>query len=248
MQKALDLIEAGSLPHRHSHACFMVDEASAAEVELSSLVYQRQAASIDAGGAEHLRNHPWLDALVASEKRDKESAGLGTTASLDKRQEGRAALGAGEQQEASRERSSCSTPEGAAPQGGEPPRAEPGKSSWISGPILLAIGLLALLAVALAWPRVPTREAINELGVHEAGKGVAQAYSEAVRLFRKAADMGDANAIINLGTMYANGRGVAQDGAEAMRLYRKAADMGHEGAKKRLNEINALQARKRLQK
>jgi hypothetical protein len=43
MKTALDLIEAGTLPHRHSHACVVVDEAEAAEVELSFFDYQRQA-------------------------------------------------------------------------------------------------------------------------------------------------------------------------------------------------------------
>lgn len=43
MEKALDLIEAGLLPHRHSHECVVVDEAGAAEVELSFFDYQRQA-------------------------------------------------------------------------------------------------------------------------------------------------------------------------------------------------------------
>ena len=43
MQTALDLIEAGPLPHSHSHACVVVDEAGAAEAEFSFFDYQHQA-------------------------------------------------------------------------------------------------------------------------------------------------------------------------------------------------------------
>ena len=43
MNTALDLIEAGPLPHSHSHACVVVDQAGAAEAEFSFFDYQRQA-------------------------------------------------------------------------------------------------------------------------------------------------------------------------------------------------------------
>jgi TPR repeat protein len=65
------------------------------------------------------------------------------------------------------------------------------------------------------------------LGVcYEDGSGVAQDEAEAVRLFRLAADQGNANAQCNLGMCYEDGSCVAKDEAEAVRLYRLAADQG----------------------
>lgn len=52
-----------------------------------------------------------------------------------------------------------------------------------------------------------------------------QDYAEAVRLYRRAADLGHAAAISNLGLCYANGEGVEQDHKEAVRLFRQAADL-----------------------
>ena len=51
--------------------------------------------------------------------------------------------------------------------------------------------------------------------------------AEAVRLYRQAAEQGNAKAQTNLGNMYVNGRGVPQDDAEAVRLFRQAAEQGH---------------------
>ena len=53
-----------------------------------------------------------------------------------------------------------------------------------------------------------------------------QVAEEAVRLYRLAAEQGDANAQFNLGVAYRNGRGVARDFAEAVRWYRLAAEQG----------------------
>ena len=52
-------------------------------------------------------------------------------------------------------------------------------------------------------------------------------YTKACRLFRLAADQGDAESQNKLGLMYERGHGVGQDYAEACRLYRLAADQGH---------------------
>jgi len=54
----------------------------------------------------------------------------------------------------------------------------------------------------------------------------AKQYDEAMRLYRKSADAGNARAMANLGKMYADGRGAAKNEAEALRLFRKAADVG----------------------
>lgn len=58
------------------------------------------------------------------------------------------------------------------------------------------------------------------------GRGVAQDYVEAVRLYRLAADQGHARAQCDLGLMFDCGLGVKQDKAEAVRLYRLAAEQG----------------------
>ena len=51
-------------------------------------------------------------------------------------------------------------------------------------------------------------------------------YADAISLFRLAADHGDADAQVNMGSFYENGRGVTQDYVKAMRWYRRAADQG----------------------
>jgi TPR repeat protein len=60
--------------------------------------------------------------------------------------------------------------------------------------------------------------------------GVAKDYAEAVRLFRLAAEQGDAGAQNNLGGMFEKGQGVAQDYAEALRLLRLSAAQGDAAA------------------
>ncbi len=70
--------------------------------------------------------------------------------------------------------------------------------------------------------------ALNKLGMmHLEGKGVQQSDSEAVRLWRLAADKGDASAQINLAMMYRDGRGVQQSDSETARLLRLAVDQGN---------------------
>ena len=47
-------------------------------------------------------------------------------------------------------------------------------------------------------------------------------HAEAARWYRKAADQGHVNAMVNLGTLYNNGEGVERDYAAALALYRQA--------------------------
>lgn len=69
--------------------------------------------------------------------------------------------------------------------------------------------------------------AMVELGKrYAAGRGVAQDYSEALRLYHLAADEDYPLGIALVGKMYDYGRGVPQDFQEAARWYRKAADAG----------------------
>jgi len=69
------------------------------------------------------------------------------------------------------------------------------------------------------------------------GVGTGQDYSEAMRWYRKAADLGEALAITNIGVLYDAGQGVPQDFVEAMRWYREAADLGQPRA---MTNIGAL--------
>ena len=62
------------------------------------------------------------------------------------------------------------------------------------------------------------------------GTGVAKNEQEACRLYKLAADQGDAVAQCNLGWMYENGKGVAKNEQEACRLYKLAAEQGDKRA------------------
>src|SRR5712692_1877137 len=54
-----------------------------------------------------------------------------------------------------------------------------------------------------------------------------EADAQAVDVYRKAAEQGDADAQSNLGWAYANGRGVSPDYTQAAQWYRKAAELGN---------------------
>ena len=54
-----------------------------------------------------------------------------------------------------------------------------------------------------------------------------QDYTTALRLWRLAAEQGDADSQSNLGRMYANGLGVPKDDKLAVKWYRLAADQGN---------------------
>jgi TPR repeat protein len=58
------------------------------------------------------------------------------------------------------------------------------------------------------------------------GRGVEQNDTEAVRLYKLAADQSNASAQASLGHMYFEGRGVERDNKEALRLYKLAVDQG----------------------
>ena len=68
----------------------------------------------------------------------------------------------------------------------------------------------------------------GDVGANEYGHphGVTKDIAEKVKLFREAADQGDARAQYNLGICYHDGRGVPRDEVEAVKWYRKAAEQG----------------------
>ena len=57
--------------------------------------------------------------------------------------------------------------------------------------------------------------------------GVTKTYYEAVKWYKKAADMGDAKGICSLARMYDYGYGVSKDSEKAEELYLKSAGMGY---------------------
>ena len=82
----------------------------------------------------------------------------------------------------------------------------------------------------------------NRIGlIYDEGKGVDEDDAEAVRWYRRGAELGNSYAQSNLGLMYEYGTGVRQDFDEAMRWFRKAADQGHEKAKTHLADLQKKQ-------
>jgi len=71
-----------------------------------------------------------------------------------------------------------------------------------------------------------TNSFFNQGYAYKHGEGVAKDYAEAVRLYRKGAELGDSRAQLELGLCYENGEGVSKDAVEAVMLYRKAAESG----------------------
>ena len=98
-------------------------------------------------------------------------------------------------------------------------------------------------------PTRETRTAQVNLGVfYEAGRGgLPQDDREAARLYKLAADQGNALAQNNLGFFYETGRGgLAKDDREAARLYKLAADQGNALAQGNLgNVLRELRASRR---
>jgi tetratricopeptide (TPR) repeat protein len=70
------------------------------------------------------------------------------------------------------------------------------------------------------------------LAAHQAGD-----FDTAQRRFRGAAELGDAQAMYNMGAMSLLGQGRAADSAEAARWFRQAADRGHLGAQNHLGVL-----------
>ncbi|QKI89985.1 tetratricopeptide repeat protein [Thiomicrorhabdus xiamenensis] len=86
-----------------------------------------------------------------------------------------------------------------------------------------------------------TQSAAPMQGKSDFDKGVEayerKDYSEAVRLFKKSAEQGDASSSYNLGVMYRNAEGIPQDLQESAYWYQKAAELGHVKAQYRLGML-----------
>ena len=68
-------------------------------------------------------------------------------------------------------------------------------------------------------------------------EGVNEDYSEAVKWFLKAAEQGNINAQLALGSCYYYGLGIAKDYFEAEKWWRKAAEQGSDEAVKNLKKL-----------
>ena len=58
-------------------------------------------------------------------------------------------------------------------------------------------------------------------------------------MYRKAAEQGDAQSQLILGSMFEEGLGVPKNLGESAVWYRKAAEQGSQAARKRLDELNS---------
>lgn len=96
-------------------------------------------------------------------------------------------------------------------------------------PVALALALVVLFYIRVTPP--PTSEtrvdqsAITLYNEAVAKRGAGQP-RDAVAFFRRAADLGEPRAMLELGEMYTGGMGVTRDDYEATRWFRKAADLG----------------------
>ncbi|MBR5333801.1 MAG: toll/interleukin-1 receptor domain-containing protein, partial [Alistipes sp.] len=86
-------------------------------------------------------------------------------------------------------------------------------------------------ATTSSTPQVSATDAYNKGNDYYVGRnGKTKSYEEAVKWYRKAAEMGHATSQYNLGYCYENGHGVTKDYSEAVKWYRKAAEQGHANA------------------
>jgi TPR repeat protein len=81
------------------------------------------------------------------------------------------------------------------------------------------------------WVKKKKAWAQNVMGqMYRDGEGVKQSYVMAKRLFKQAAQQGDASAMAHLGDMYYNGWGVEVSSERAKEYCEQAADLNHAGA------------------
>ena len=90
-----------------------------------------------------------------------------------------------------------------------------------------------------AEPVVESESTMSASEMYDKGDDYYQSgnYTEAVKWYRKAADLGHAGAQKSLGYCYHMGKGVTQSYSEAVKWYRKAADQGNVDAQNRLRGL-----------
>lgn len=102
----------------------------------------------------------------------------------------------------------------------------------------IAIGGVAVVKVVLYYYRCNYPQYQYERGLYyaeNAWKGIEDPF-KSVECFRKAAELGHAEAQYRLGDCYECARGVNKDLREAFKWYRKAAKQGHAEAQYRLGK------------
>jgi TPR repeat protein len=100
--------------------------------------------------------------------------------------------------------------------------------------LFLAASLSALAQqsspeIALTGPAAEvSAQGLYVIGItHFIGEVVPKDAVEAAKWFRRAAELGNADAQVQLGLMYGGGYGVPNDDVEASKWFRKAAEQGH---------------------
>jgi len=90
---------------------------------------------------------------------------------------------------------------------------------------------VAQLRAPVQWAQAQSSDAINDQGDNAYDR---KDYTEAMRLYRQAAAMGNATAEANVGFLYAKGYGVQQDYAQSVHWYLMAAEKGQREAQHNL--------------
>ena len=108
----------------------------------------------------------------------------------------------------------------------------------VKGLMLCAAVLISLCAARLVRAEDRSPAEMVALGRRlRDGDGCEKNPQKAERLFREAADLGDATALYNLGVCLEHGLGCDKNLEEAVMWYRRAAEQGHEGAKAALQRL-----------
>lgn len=96
-------------------------------------------------------------------------------------------------------------------------------------PMLGAFLITSALAWVVAWPSLLHADTSAEnQALYQAGLNAYQDkdYATAREKWLQAAELGNPQAMFNLGTLYANGEGVSGDAEQALNYFRRAADAG----------------------
>ncbi|EGB10894.1 hypothetical protein AURANDRAFT_21923, partial [Aureococcus anophagefferens] len=82
-------------------------------------------------------------------------------------------------------------------------------------------------------------EAITSLGdaYHYGRLGLVKSEKKAAKIYRRAVELGEVDAIVNLGLLYVTGSGVKLDKKKAEELFRTAADRGDATAQNNLGNL-----------
>ena len=92
-------------------------------------------------------------------------------------------------------------------------------------PILLAQRLPNLDELRIKCNQDDGKSCINLADIYYDGKGVERSYHDAVVLYQKACELGEAVGCNSLGYLYENGQGVKQSYKDAFKLYQRACGL-----------------------